>query len=157
MISSGTRPYVVSLYDARMEYETQQLDVKSHEEAISAARALAHHRRVDLWFGNRKIGSFPPRHQVCGERPRTWIEREIVIWSREAAASSFALSLPCSLIRRCACRSRCRVSWRNVRPRSPRLLRPANGHRYLPLISSDMLLSLWLEFRKESGSGRLVP
>jgi hypothetical protein len=59
---NSVRTYVVHLYDPEgRDYTTQDLHGISHDEAIAAARALAERRRVDLWLGNTKIGSFPPK------------------------------------------------------------------------------------------------
>jgi hypothetical protein len=57
---SSVRTYVVHLYDPEARnYTTQELHDITHDEAIAAARALAQRRRVDLWLGKTKVGSFP--------------------------------------------------------------------------------------------------
>jgi hypothetical protein len=60
----SVRTHVVHLYGPEgRDYTTQHLHDISHDEAIAAARALAERRRVDLWLGNTKIGSFPPAEE----------------------------------------------------------------------------------------------
>jgi hypothetical protein len=59
---SSVRTYIVHLHDPEArDYTTQELHGITHDEAMAAARALAERRRVDLWLGNTKIGSFPPQ------------------------------------------------------------------------------------------------
>ena len=65
--------FVVHLFEPdSANYESRELPDLRRDEAIATARALALHRRVDLWLGNTKIGSFPPRVKVPHDGQRHW-------------------------------------------------------------------------------------